>query len=235
MTNTDRLYTAMRDFTNTRRENREEYLRKKKSLEAYKGSAGYEKDLNAARKVREDKDAAARAICKKDVDAALQAMQKANNKRGLAAPTEEHVRILQVAQMLKKPTKSTLDAIANSLGGNALALAALTDIAHEAWAGDANALERYTMNYNAQATEEMSTQSAEDAIRSLAKTCGQIMNGSGANRVAEMGKAHNERIYGAHYDPDDLPQEKPYMTESDFYSRELAGANYSLFAKAVND
>ena len=82
---------------------------------------------------------------------------------------------------------------------------------------------------------DLTTAEFEDAIRSLAKTCGQIMNGSGANRVAEMGKAHNERIYGAHYDPDDLPQEKPYMTESDFYSRELAGANYSLFAKAVND
>lgn len=232
MTNTDRLYTAIRDFTNARSAHREEFLRKKRSLETYKGSAGYEKDLKAARKMREDADAAARAICQKDVDAALQAMQKANSKRGVIAPTEDQVRILQVAQMLKKPTKPTLDAIANSLGGNSLSLLALSDIARDAWAGEE---ERFTMNYSSLATAEMSAHDAAEAIRSLGRTCVQIMNGSGANRAREIGADKAKRIHGANYDPDDLPQEAPYMTESEFYSRELPGANYSLFAKAVND
>ena len=235
MTNTDRLYTAIRDFTNARSAHREEFLRKKRSLETYKGSAGYEKELKAARKVREDADAAARAICKKDVDSALDAMQKANSKRGMIAPTEDQVRILQVAQMLKKPTKPTLDAIANSLGGNALALAALSDIARDAWAGEEDELERFTRNYSSLATAEMTAQGAAEAIRSLGRTCAQIMNGSGANRARVLGAEHAKKFHGADYDPDDLPQEKPYMTESEFYSRELPGADFSLFAKAVND
>ena len=74
MTNTDRLYTAMREFTNTRRQNRDIYLQTKKRLDTYKGSEGYQADLDKAMKQRRDADESARKICKKEVTEALDSM-----------------------------------------------------------------------------------------------------------------------------------------------------------------
>ena len=234
MTNTDSLYTALRDFTNTRSANRTEFLKKKNALERHKGSAYYSDELKAARKAREDADAVAREICKKAVNEALQAMQKANSKRGLTAPTVEQVHILEVLRMLKKPSKSTLDAAANSMSGNALALAALSEIAHEAYANEPAALDRLTPNYSSRATTELGVESTLQAIKELAKTCGEIMNSSGANRKAVMGKEFTARVHGLDYDPDSLPQEELYKTERDFYNREL-NVDYDLFKAAVNE
>lgn len=234
MTNTDRLYVAIRDFTVARSTHRTEFLKKKNGLERYKGSVHYAEELQAARKAREDADAAARDICKKDVNEALQAMQKANSKRGLTAPTAEQVHILEVLTMMQKPPKSTLDAAANSMGGNALALAALSDIARKAYSDEPAALDRLTTNYSSRATTELGVESTLQAIKELAKTCGEIMNSSGANRKAVMGKEFNARAHGLEYDLDSLPQEKPYETEREFYNREL-NVDYDLFKAAVNE
>lgn len=233
MRNSDQLYTAMRDFTNARREHRDEFLRKKKQCEQYEGSKGYDAEMKALREARTEKDNAARLVCKKAVDQAIQAMITANSMRRVTAPTDEQLRLLQAAQMLKKPSKTTLDAIANSLGGNALALAALTDIARSAWADDPEA--RFIPDYSIQAGRELTAQVTTDAIKSLSKRCAEIMNGTGANRTREMGAEINKRIHGANYDPDDLPQEAPYMTEQQFYEREIPGVDFSLFCDAVND
>lgn len=234
MSNTNRLYTAMRDFTNTRRENREIYLQKKQSLERFRGSAGYQKDLDAAMKIRKDADEVARVACQKIVDETLADMVKKNNSRILTPPSDETIRILTVAQMIKKPTKPTLDAIARSVGGNPLALAALTDIAREAWKDDPNVLNHmeFTRNYNAMATVELGASVAHDAIRSLGKSCSEIMRSS-AERAAELAASIHSKHFGGTYDPDDLPQEAPFTSEQDFFERTLS-VDFALFSKAVN-
>lgn len=233
MTNTDRLYTAMRDFTDKRRENREIFLRKKKSLEGYKGSAGYQKDLDAAMKIRKDADEVARKECQRIVDETLADMVKKNGSRTVAVPTDEHIRLLTVAKMMKKPSKEALDNIANSLEGNALALAALNDIAREAWNNDDKVVRDFLPNYETKATSELSAGYVNDTIRGLGRTCSEIMKSSGISRVRELGLKHNATMYGAKYDPDDYPLEEPYTSERDFYKRE-SGVDYDLFAKAVN-
>ena len=167
MKNTEYLYNAMREFTDARRENRRIYLEKKQKLDAYKGSHGYDEDLKRAMEQRNEADAEARAKCEKIVDSALNLMASVNGKRKLTAPTAEMVNILTVAKMLKQPTKPTLDAIANSLDGNALALAALTDIAKEAWKDDPNRLAQFTRNYSSQATAELGAEDTHLAIKAL--------------------------------------------------------------------
>lgn len=234
MKNTEYLYNAMREFTDARRENRRIYLEKKQKLDAYKGSQGYDEDLKQAMEQRNKADAEAKAKCEKIVDSALNLMASVNGKRKLTAPTAEMVNILTVARMLKKPAKPTLDSIANSLGGNALALAALNDIARDAWKDDPNRLAQFTRNYTALATNELGAETAHLAIKDLGKRCADIMNGTGANRIREMSADHAKRIHGANYDPDDLPQEAPYTSERDFYQRELS-ADYDLFSAAVNE
>ena len=233
MTNTERLYTAIRDFTDKRRENRETYLRRKKSLEGYRGSAGYQKDLDAAMKIRKDADEVARKECQKIVDETIADMVRKNGSRTVTPPTEEQIRILTVAQMIRKPSKEALDMIANSLKDNALALAALNEYARDAWKDDKSVLDRYVTNYEALATSELSAGYVNDTIRGLGHTCAEIMKGSGANRVREMSAERNARIHGGSYDPDELPQEEQYTSERDFYKRET-GVDYALFSKAVN-
>ena len=233
MKNTDLLYTAMRDFTNTRRENRETFLRTKRSLEDYKGSKKYDEDLAKAMKVRTDADAVAREACNRIVKEAIDAMYKKNNSRSVTPPTDEQIRILTVAKMIQKPTKPMLDSIARSLEGNSLALTALYNIAHEAWKDDPNILERFVTRYDTMATKELSVDDVNSIIKELYKSCGEIMNGTGANRVREMGAARSSKIFGGTYDPDDLPQEEPYLTGQDFYSKTIGG-NFDLFSAAVN-
>ena len=243
MANTDRLYEALRAFTDKRIENRDAYLRRKKSLEEYKGSAGYQKDLDAAMKIRKDADDAARKECQRIVDEALADMAKKNASRTFEAPTDEQIRLLTVAGMIKKPSRETLDTIANSLGGSPLALAALTSIAKEAWKDDTNGTSKYVPHYEA-AAGEYTADSVRSIIKGLRDRCTRIMNGSGASLVREeMAKVHQTR-YGGEYDADELPQEKPYTSKSDFYSRELGmmfsangngvAVDYDRFSKAVD-
>ena len=132
MTNTERLYVAIRDFMDNQRENRETYLRKKKELERFLGSKGYQAELDYAMKIRKDADEAARIKCRKIVEETIADMIKKNNARRLEAPTEEQIRFLTVAQMMEKPSKTALDNIALCLGGNGLALSALSTIARKA-------------------------------------------------------------------------------------------------------
>lgn len=234
MKNTEYLYSAMNAFRKEQIHNREVYLQKKRNLDRYAGSDGYAEDLKRIQKERDDANAAARATYKEKVDNAIGCMREANNKRCCTPPTEEQLRLLTAAKMLQKPSKAMLDSIANSLNGNAIGLAVLDDIAKAAWKNEPSLLDRYTRNYSAMATSEMSVDAANDAIKSLANTCNEIMNGSGANRIREMGASRNKRMYGMDYDADDLPQEPEYASERDFYNRELKWSDYALFAAAVN-
>ena len=234
MTNTEKIYNAMKDFTDKRSANRETYLKKKKEIEKYQGSVGYQKGISDAMKIRKDANEEARKECEKIVNEVISDMVKKNSERKIEAPTDEQVRLLTVAKMLKKPSKAALDSIANSLNGNALSLAALTDIARDAWKDEPNVLERYIPNYEQYASRELSAQAVTDTIKELQKVCSEIRAGSGANRVREYGADFNARHYGGKYDPDELPQEELYTSERDFYNRELRGVDYDLFAAAVN-
>lgn len=239
MTNTDRLYTAIRDFTNTRRANRDAYLAKKKRLESYKGSDGYKKELDEEMKKRNKADAEAGEICKKIIRETVADMRTANGKRGVVPPSDEHIRLLTVAQMIKKPSISTLESIAVSLGGNAVALSALTDIAREAWKDDPeHAPTRLSIGFNRFATESYEAQEAESMIDTLEKACFQIIDGHGVPRSLEIAAKHNANITGVKVDWDELKQDEPYTVESEFYERTMSGRvdgfNHSLFAKAVN-
>lgn len=235
MRNTSAIYEAMNNFRKAQIASRETYLQKKKNLERYKGSAGYDADLAKIRKERDDSNAAARAEAAPKVDAALKAMVEANEKRGAKAPTDEHIRLLNTVKMVPKPSKEMLDSVANSLGGNAMALAALDAIAKEAWKNDADPLKRYTGNYRAMATNEMAKETAAEAIKNLSSACRRIFEGSGASRAREAAARLHGQQYGGTVDPDDFRQEPEYSSEQDFYSRELVWTNYDLFAAAVND
>lgn len=233
MSNTDRLYFAMRDFTDKQRENRDKFIKRKKDLEKYRGSEGYQRNLDEAIEIRKKADDEARKECEKIVEETIADMIKKNQSRKLEAPTDEQIRFLTVAQMMEKPSKTALDSIANSLGGNGLALAALSTIARKAWKDDPDIMNRWVPRYEEMATDNLSMEYVSSMIQNLRSNCARILQSNGANPIrAEIAERH-ARQYGGVADPDDLPAREPYQTESDFYNRELGG-NYGLFAKAVN-
>lgn len=234
MSRTFELYDAMNDFRKAQILNRKNYLAMKNSLDRYSGSAGYADDLRKIQEEREKANASARAACKAKIDPIFKAMHEANAKRGITAPSEESVRILTVVKMMKKPSKTFMDCVANSLGGNSLALVALDQIVRDAWKDDPDISERWTPTYSTgRAAKELDPQAAAEAINGLQRTCNDILSSSGANRVREKAADRNSRVHGGRFDPDALPQEPEYMTEKDFYERECS-ADYSLFAAAVN-
>lgn len=234
MDNAYYLYEAMNDFRKAQIANRAKYLEKKKSLDRYTGSVGYADDLKKIQDERNQANAAARAACKAKIDPIFKAMHEANAKRRITAPSEEAIRILTVVKMMKKPSKVFMDSVANSLGGNALALAALDTIMHDAWKDEPNRVDRVIGNYSdGRAAKELNPQVVAEAINDLQRTCNRILDGSGANRVREMGADRSQRVHGGQYDPDDLPQEPEYASEADFYKRE-GHVDFALFVAAVN-
>lgn len=235
MSRTFDVYDAMSDFRKAQIASRETFLQKKKSLERYIGSPAYTEDLKKIQDERNQANAAARAACKAKIDPIFKAMHEANSKRRITAPSEDAVRILTVVKMIKKPSKVFMDSVANSLEGNALALAALDAIMHDAWKDEPNRLERIIPNYSdGRVAKELNPQVVAEAINDLQRTCNRILDGSGANRIREMGADRSQRVHGGQYDPDELPQEPEYASEQDFYKRE-GSANYALFAAAVNE
>ena len=237
------LYEAMNQFRKSQIANRETYLEKRKKLEKYRGSVGFENDLQKIRDERDKANASARAECAAKIGPIFEAMHEANAKRRVTPPTEEAMRLLSAVKMLKKPSKEFLDSVANSLNGEAFSLAILDDIAREAWSDEVEPRNRLVTNYSSTATNELTVSEVARAIDGLHKTCNAIIDSSGANLVRTMTAEMRKIRYGAHFDPDDLPQEPEYSDEKDFYDREIKKIHLSesdkkvyrdLFIEAVN-
>ena len=188
MDNAYYLFEAMNDFRKAQIASRGNYLQKKQQLDRYKGSAAYDEDLKKLCDERDTVNAAARATCKAKIEPIFKAMHEANAKRGITAPSEEAIRILTAVQMLKKPSKTFLDCVANSLEGNGLALAVLDQIARDAWKDELSVANRVVPNYSTgRAAKELDPQVVAEAINSLQRTCNDILASSGANRSGSTG------------------------------------------------
>lgn len=226
MTNTEYLYNAMKRFTEVRAAAREAYIQTMKPYESAKGSSFYTEQQEKALKIRNDTVEAAKAECIKTVDNALSLMRRTNNNRPMTAPTEEQLRILQMLKMRKTVTPAELQTAANAMNGNGSALAVIQEIAREQ--------KCVTHNFTAMSTDGLPASAAEDAIKSLQGACADILESSVtiARRIASE---HHARMYGGNVAPDDLPQEKLYSSERDFYERALHWPPYELFTKAVNE
>ncbi len=91
-----------------------------------------------------------------------------------------------------------------------------------------------THNFTAMSTDGLPASAAETAIRTLQGACADIL-ASSVTRAARIASEYHARNYGAKDAPDDLPQEKPYSSERDFYERAMPWTPYEAFAKAVNE
>lgn len=228
MTNTERIYQAMKKFQSVRMAARSEYLETMGKLDTARGSQFYDDEQARAMTRRNERLDAAAIECKHDVDYALDKMREAVNKRQFAVPSDEMLRVLQLLQMRKPITgsgedaviargalRTELDAAAITMNGNGSALRVLQEIADNLGVVGAN--------YKAMAVDGLSRGDADETLRYITKSLGNnIADRVGARRAAVLAAEHAKRNHGTNYDADMLPAETPYESERDFYAGMLS-------------
>lgn len=224
MTNTERLYQAMKRFTDTRREAREAYMQTMAKYQTAKGSPFYQEQQEQAQKERADKVNRAKGECLASIKVALSDMRKASENKPMQAPTEEQLRILQMLKMRTHVTDAELQTAANAMNGNGAALAIIDEIEKERGGH---------RNYLFMAKTQLSPQAAMQAIDRLTESCRDILEHS-STRAARIAASYREHLSGNHLDADQMTQEPPYMSEEDFYGRMLPSTSYEALQRTVN-
>lgn len=242
--NTNYLYEAMRKFQQARNAAQETYLQTMKHYESAKGTEYYDNQRDKAAKARNEAVEAARAACIQTVDNALSCMRSAIDRKGMTAPTDEQLRILQLLKMrdVREIAPAELQAAAVSMNGNSAALAVVQAIANdkmEARAQDDKAgkplqAPYYAPNFLALSTDGLPAAQATKALDSLQEICRNIIHGNGASRAATLAAEYQQRRQGTAYNPDDLPRERDYESEREFYERYMIMTPFDAFAKTVN-
>lgn len=227
MTNTAYLFSAMKQFTDKRTAARETYLQTMAKYEGAKGTPFYDEQRERALKARTDAVESIKNATAEIVDNALRVIRKSIAGRGMTPPTDEQLRILQLLQMRKNVTPGELYAAALSMNGNGACLQVLQEMAQDTGAPCPNLL--------SMATDGLPAAAAERAVKDLQEYCRMELNRESApTRAAILAAEHQQRINGTKFDPDELPQESPYESEKDFYSR-ILNMPLEVFAKTANE
>lgn len=244
MSNTHDLYDGMRTFQQARNTAQKTYSETMKRYEGARGTDYYSDQQAISAKVRDEAIAAARATCIQTVNNALARMRSAIERKGMTAPSDAQLRILQLLRMrdVREIAAEELQAAAVSMDGNGAALAVVQSIANdkmEARAQDDKAgkplqAPYYAPNFLAMSTDGLPAAQATKALDSLTEICRNIIHGNGASRAATLAAEYQQRRQGTPYNPDDLPRERDYESEEEFYSRYMIATPFAQFAKTVN-
>lgn len=227
MSNTSKVYGAVRDYMNTRASARQVFLNRKAELARAKGSQLYAKEMDKAKKKREETVSAARAAAEKTVNDALKNMTERADRIEAIAPDDNMVRILQVLALHEQCSQTDLNMAARAMHGNAVGLSLIGDLARRN--GYGNGAQYLNM------CKDLTASQAVEAVRDLAAVCSAIFkNTSGANAARLLAAEAHQRAYGGTVDPDDMPQETGYASERDFYTRNLH-VDFDVLCRAVND
>lgn len=234
------LFSALRSFDNRRRNNKNIYLEYVESQERYKGSKAYEENIAAAAAKRKAADDESRATAVKTINDCLQKMRKNAGQMTIEAPTAEMVNMLTVLSMKPKesrPSKQLLDAVAQSMNGNYLALSALNDIADRFYPKTnlkgVPVDDRFHPDYTALATG-INSEQINKILNDIAGGAREILD-SPVKSVFIDHARQRERAYGNKFDIDALPQREPLTDERAFYGNYVPAEKYELFMQAVKD
>lgn len=115
LTNSELFYRTAERFQNDRKALTDEYNAKMKGLERHRGSEYFTEESKKASKEFSEKLGALQQEARKTLYIALESMEKANNSRGVIAPTPEQINILTALKMRDKLTRAELDRAANPL------------------------------------------------------------------------------------------------------------------------
>ena len=231
MSLTNDIFSALKEFDDYRREQREEFLSYKKSREQYRGSAGYSEEIRKASEKRERAVADAKKAASTKIDACLKQMRENVGKMPIKAPSQEMVNILQVLSMKSTISKQELDRAARAMEGNALGLSALNSIADKHYYSGSPEGSSHT-NYSLM-SNELTEEALNSHINNVVNHCKGVFETS-VKRAAYL-EARRQTAMGINVDYDALTQREPLTTANDFYSDIMQGSTtIDSFYQAVN-
>lgn len=226
MTNTDMFFGDARAYQAKRAEIVSEFENALKDLENKKGSAFYSEKLKEAEMRRNSALYELRSEYAERFNHELEAMAKANGRRGMMAPTDEELRILQLVKMKDHPTEPELEAAAKSLRGNPACLSVLTDIARK------NGYIRGYMSYAE--SKEMPVDAAEAIINGMYGYTRDFMEHD-TTRAARLAREQHGAVYGSG-GVRELPKRKPFETKEECFEllARVSGDELTAFCMAVD-
>lgn len=131
MKNSEQYFKTVRTFIAGVEEISTEYDATARRMEAFKGSEGYTREIQAAAQKRDSDIMALRASCTEQFRRTAAAMRDALKRRPLVPPTPEQAALLTVLQMRQSVSRDELDRAALQLEGCPAALAVLADLAEK--------------------------------------------------------------------------------------------------------
>lgn len=221
---TEAFYTVAKKFQDQRADLVSKYTQKLNSMEPYRGSAGYDREVSALTKKHEEALEALRGECRKDLRVVLAGMEKAIEKRKINPPSNDALSLIHLLKMREKVTEEELDRVAVMLKDNSIAMGVIQEIAH-----DNGILRNYTSLCN-----EMSSKAALDVVQGVRKSLEDwlLYDTSKAGRMAaEYNSLHHGTPVG------DLPKRPLFKNMSECFSM-LAGLDdnrLKLFSEIVNE
>ena len=224
VSNTEAFYTVAKKFQDQRADMVSKYTQKLNSMEPYRGSVGYDREVSALTKKHEEALEALRGECRKDLRVVLAGMEKAIEKRKINPPSNEQLSLLHLLKMRGKVSEEELDRVATMLKDNSIAMGVIQEIAH-----DNGILRNYTSLCN-----EMSSKAALDVVQGVRKSLEDwlLYDTSKAGRMAaEYNSMHHGTPVG------DLPKRPLFNNMSECFSM-LAGLDadkMKLFSEIVNE
>lgn len=233
MSNTSKLYSAMKRYTDTMLAAREEYLGTMAKYETAKGSQFYEEQKQAARAKRIAATESIKVETAREVNAAINAMLAKADTRKLPPLTADQLGILQALKMRDRVGREELMMAGNAMEGNVTGLALIQELAQK------NGIPH---NFLADA-KGIAGETLTKAIRDMGRRCYEAMDSDGSARVNELetpraaalARAYHERRYGPTKVEDRLPTMAPYADEADFMKRMTSsGISVADFTEAVN-
>lgn len=131
ISNSDLLFNRALDFQKKRKEMKDSLKASVKKLEKYRGSEGYQVEVEKLNRQYESNIAELQAEYRKTFAAILDGMSDAIGSKPAKAPTSEQLNLINMLRLKKKPTKSDCERVANSCIDNPMALSIITEIAAE--------------------------------------------------------------------------------------------------------
>lgn len=223
ISNTEAFYKVAKKFQDTRAKMVSEYDGKIKSMEPYKGSSGYDKEVAALKEKHEEGLKALQDESRKELWIIMDGMDKAIDKRKINPPSNDALSLIHLLKMREKVTEEELDRVAEMVRDNGIALGIVQEVAHE---------NDIVKNYTSLCTE-MSSQMAHDVIKGMrAGLEDWILYDTG--KAGRLANKYHKELYGT---PERvLPKRPMFSTEEDCFM-ELAGLSpehLKLFSKIVN-
>lgn len=219
------LYEDALNFQNERKEVTDAYEKTLADLEDKKGSRYYTDTLAKAKTTRDEALKALQTKYGEYMDSDLKKMQEANGKRGVVAPTEEELRIVNALKMRDSITESELSLIANSLKHNAMCLEIVQEVANKN-----GILRNYSSRYEG---NEAPVQYVDDELKGLAHELRDFLQYD-TTKPARIAAEYTARHYGG--EPQPITKRPLFDTKEGFYGdmTGMKGDNLTAFCNAVD-